>query len=411
MISTFEKLYSDNIADKTRYDRLHNEFKAFYGKKSNTSFFSSPGRSEIGGNHTDHNRGKVLAAAINLDIISEAAPNNSDVIKLKSFEYNKIDIIDISEKNKKDSEIGRSSSLIRGICSKCIDMGYNVGGFDAFTVSKVLKGSGLSSSAAFEILVVTIINHLFNDDKISPIECAKIAQFAENNYYGKPSGLMDQTACSLGGFMKIDFADPYEPTVKTINTNLSEEGYSLCIIDIGDTHSNKSREYASIPDEMKSVALQLGAGYLSQADEDEFYAKLPAIRSTCGDRAVLRAIHFFNENKRVEAQAVALEKRDMKAFLELVRQSGESSLALLQNIYSEGNPKSQGLGIALALSKQILGNNGAYRVHGGGFGGTMQAFVPKEFVNSYKAKMESVFGIGSCHTLCVRPIGSCKVEF
>ena len=410
MITTFENLYCSK-ADKTRYERLHNEFKAFYGKKNNTSFFSSPGRTEIGGNHTDHNRGKVLAAAINLDIISEAAVNNSDIIRLKSLEYNKIDIIDISEKNKKDSEIGRSASLIRGICSKCIDMGYKVGGFDAYTVSKVLKGSGLSSSAAFEVLVVTIINHLFNDDKIPPIECAKIAQFAENNYYGKPSGLMDQTACALGGFMKIDFADPYEPTVESIDMDLSEEGYSLCIIDIGDTHSNKSSEYASIPDEMKSVALYLSCGYLSQADEDEFYAKLPSIRSNCGDRAVLRAIHFFNENKRVDAQAQALQNRDMKSFLQLVRESGESSLSCLQNIYSEGNPKSQGLGIALTLSKQILGNNGAYRVHGGGFGGTMQAFVPEDFVNSYKSKIEAVFGVGSCHTLSVRPIGSCKVEF
>ena len=405
MIASFEALYGSSPFQQKRYDRLLREYEALFGKRD-VRFFSAPGRTEIGGNHTDHNRGKVLAAAIDLDIIAAAAKNGTNTIRLKSLEYSKIDVVNLDEPGKHETEFGRSASLIRGICERCRALGYQVGGFDAFTMSRVLKGSGLSSSAAFEVLVGTIISHLFNEDRISPIEIAKISQYAENVFYGKPSGLMDQTACSLGSFLEIDFEDPENPSVSQLHLDLKAEGYSLCIVDVGASHAGKSNEYAFIPSEMQQIAKMLGSETLRETSEEVFYTQISKLRESCGDRAVLRAIHFFEENRRVEAQAQALRANDLDRFFELVNASGDSSFMYLQNIYSPAETQFQGLSVALALSRKWLGTRGACRVHGGGFGGTMQAFVPNDFTEQYKEKIEAVFGKNACHILSIRPFGS-----
>ena len=409
MIACFNALYGGAEFQEKRYSRLAHEFENRFGKQEIT-YFSAPGRSEIGGNHTDHNRGKVLAAAIDLDIIAAAAKNGTNTIRLKSLEYSKIDLVNLDEPGQKEVEFGRSASLIRGICERCRQLGYRVGGFDAFTMSRVLKGSGLSSSAAFEVLVGTIISHLFNEDRISPIEIAKIAQYAENVFYGKPCGLMDQTACSLGSFLEIDFEHPENPTVEKLELDLHALGYSLCIVDVGASHAGKSNEYAFIPEEMQKIAKSLGKETLREIDEAAFYDRLASLRETCGDRSVLRAIHFFEENKRVDLEAQALRTCDLNRFFELVNASGDSSFMYLQNIYSPSETQFQGLSVALALSRRWLGGRGACRVHGGGFGGTMQAFVPNDFVSKYQEKIEAVFGKNTCHVLKIRPFGSVLVE-
>ena len=409
MITSFESLYGISEFQKKRFQRLIHEYENLFGKNK-TLYFSAPGRTEVGGNHTDHNCGKVLAAAIDLDIIASAAGNGTNTVRLKSLEYSKIDIVNLEEPGKHETEFGRSASLIRGICERCVQLGYKVEGFDAFTMSRVLKGSGLSSSAAFEVLVGTIISHLFNEDRISPIEIAKIAQYAENVFYGKPCGLMDQTASSLGSFLEIDFQNPENPTVDKLLLDLKKEGYSLCIVDVGASHAGKSNEYAFIPEEMRKIANALGKESLRETSEDLFYSCLPSLREKCGDRAVLRAIHFFEENKRVDLEAAAIKENNLPRFFELINASGDSSFMYLQNIYSPAETQYQGLSVALALTRKWLGNRGACRVHGGGFGGTMQAFVPTEYVSDYQSKIEAVFGKNTCHILSVRPFGSVQIE-
>ena len=412
MISEFKSVYADNEElQRERYASLTENFKSYFSVESDDGieYFSAPGRTEIGGNHTDHQHGRVLTAAVNLDIIAAAKKRDDCMIRLKSHEYTKFDEIDISVLEPKSMEREKSASLIRGIAARVSELGYKVGGFDCYTTSNVLKGSGLSSSAAFEVLVVTILNHFYNDDKIDPVTVAQIAQYAENVYFGKPSGLMDQTASSVGGFTAIDFNDPKKPVLEKIEFNLSDYGHKLCIVDTRGSHADLTNEYAAVPVEMKSVAEFFGKSVLREVDEIEFYKSIPALREKLGDRAVLRAIHFFDENRRAKEEADKLKEKDFDAFRALVKDSGNSSLMKLQNVFASSDPGHQGLTLALALTARLLKDRGAYRVHGGGFAGTIQAYVPDDLLDEYKTMIESVFGEGTCYVLNIRTAGGTKI--
>lgn len=410
MISHVEELYQGELAfQRKRYQEVAKGFAEFFKNTDPVEYFSAPGRSEIGGNHTDHQHGRVVAAAVNLDIIAAAQKREDGVIVLKSAEYTKYDTIDLSDLEVSECERERSASLIRGICARCKALGYQIGGFNAYTVSSVLKGSGLSSSAAFEVLVVTILNHFYNEDRIDPVTVAQIAQYAENVYFGKPSGLLDQTASSVGGFTAIDFQDPKKPVLEKIEFDLRAYGHALCVVDTGGSHADLTNEYAAIPLEMKRVAEAFGKEVLREVDENAFYENIGALRKTAGDRAVLRAIHFFYDNRTAKEEAEALKNQDFDAFLNLVRESGRSSLMKLQNVFASSNPGEQGVTLALALTERILGGRGACRVHGGGFAGTIQAYVPEDLLPAYQAQMEAVFGKGSCYILSVRAAGGTKV--
>ncbi|MEG0115122.1 MAG: galactokinase, partial [Hydrogenoanaerobacterium sp.] len=304
----------------------------------------------------------------------------------------------------------KAASLIRGTAARFLQKGYKLGGFDAYTTSDVLRGSGLSSSAAFEVLVGTMLNHSYNDGKISAVEIAQIGQYAENFYFGKPSGLMDQTASSVGGFVAIDFKDPENPIVEKVDYDFAKSGYTLCIVDTGGNHADLTCEYAAIPEEMKNVAAFFGKSVLRDVDTQAFYDKLPELRHETGDRAVLRAIHFFAENEKAKKEADALKAGDFNKFKKIVIASGESSFNCLQNVFTTQNVDEQGLSLALALTKKMLSARGAWRVHGGGFAGTIQAFVPNDMLADYKYYIEKVFGYGNCHVLSIRPVGGIKVE-
>lgn len=412
MIMKFSDLYSsDADKQKSRYQQLAEEFAAFFKNSDPVEYFSAPGRTEVGGNHTDHQHGKVVAAAVDLDIVAAAQKRDDNIIVLKSAEYEKYDQIDLTDLSVQEGEKERSASLIRGICARCKELGYEIGGFNAYTVSNVLKGSGLSSSAAFEVLVVTILNHFYNDDKISPITVAQIAQYAENVYFGKPSGLLDQTASSVGGFTFIDFQNPQKPVLEKIDLDLKKYGYVLCVVDTGGSHADLTGEYAAIPQEMKQVAAAFGKEVLRDVDETMFYKNLASLRKNLGDRAVLRAMHFFSDNRIAQEEAEALKSGDFETFKQLVIRSGRSSLARLQNVFASSNPSEQGVSLALAITENILDGKGAYRVHGGGFAGTIQAYVPEELLDEYKVGIEEVFGKDSCYVLSIRNAGGTKVEF
>ena len=408
---TFNELYgSDAARQEKRYQRILEGFSEYFGDSTGAEFFSAPGRTEIGGNHTDHNHGKVLAAAVNLDIVAAAKKTYNGIIRLKSAEYSKIDVIDLSDLSVMDTERETSASVIRGICARCHALGYNIGGFDAFTTTEVLKGSGLSSSAAFEVLVTTIISHLYNDGAIDPVLAAQISQYAENVYFGKPSGLMDQMASSVGGFSGIDFKDPAHPVIEKVDFDLTENGYALCIVDTGGNHADLTGEYAAVPQEMKAVARLLGAEVLRDADEEKLYENMASIRKEVGDRAVLRAMHFFADSRRAGEEKDALKAGDFDTFRRLILESGRSSAQQLQNVFAVVNPAEQGLSLALAVTEKLLaGKKAAWRVHGGGFAGTIQAFVPVEDVAAYKTGMEAVFGEGRCYILSIRSAGGTKV--
>lgn len=413
MITKFTDLYeaSRQEEQKARYEKIRAGFAELFGEKDVT-FISAPGRTEVGGNHTDHQHGCVLAAAVDLDIVAAAAPNGEQVMRLKSAEYSKMDEIDLTDLSVHEEEKESSAALLRGVCARCRELGYRVEGFDAYTMTQVLKGSGLSSSAAFEVVVVHAISHLFNNDAIDAVTAAQISQYAENVYFGKPSGLMDQTASSVGGFTAIDFADPSEPKFKKVDFNLAAHGYALCIVDTGGNHADLTGDYASIPVEMKQVANELGVDFLRDADESAFYARLGEIRKKTGDRAVLRAMHFFDDNRLAQEEANALAEGNLDAFLEMEIRSGRSSFMRLQNVFACSNPSEQGLSLALALSEKLLaGKKASWRVHGGGFAGTVQAFVPVEELSHYKTEMEKVFGEGTCHVLSVRRAGGTRVDF
>ncbi len=408
----FKELYGSNAEvlkqQADRYAALMDEFKATYGT-DDVELFSSPGRTEIGGNHTDHQHGRVLAGAVNLDNIAVAAKNNSNTVRIKSEGYPEFQV-DLSDLSIDESQFYTSASIVRGINARLKELGFQTGGFDACIEGRVPKGSGLSSSASFEVLIGAIISHLFNDGKLDPVENAIIGQWAENNYFGKPCGLMDQTACSVGGFITIDFKDPANPVVKALDFDFQKTGYALVITDTGGNHADLNDEYASLPIEMKSVAKELGKEVLREVSMKEVIEAIPRLREKTGDRALLRSIHFQGDNARVVEQVNALEKGDFESFLKMVVQSGYSSYMYNQNIYPVHNVEEQGVSLALALSDLVLNGKGAWRVHGGGFAGTIQAFVPEELVNQYIETLEAVFGKESCHKLFIRGKGAIRVE-
>ena len=402
------KLYVCKESAVNRYCSACDEFVKIFGVQNDVRLFSAPGRTEIGGNHTDHQHGRVLAGSVDLDVIAVVSPNDDGVIRIKSAGY-PMDEIDVSEMQVDPAENGRSSALIRGVCAAIVNNGGKIGGFNAYTTSNVLKGSGLSSSAAFEVLVANIVNGLFNEGVIDAVSIAKYSQYAENVYFGKPSGLLDQMASSVGGFTYADFNDPKDPKIEKIDLDLHKFGYTLCVVDTGGNHADLTQDYADITIECRMISNALGVDYLRDADEKAFYGKLEELRKTCNDRAILRAFHFFNEDKRVEQQRAALKAGEFEDFLKMVNASGESSYKYLQNLYSPANPSEQGLALAIALTKQYLDGKGACRVHGGGFAGTIQCYIPDEMLDGYRELIEAVFGQGSCVTLSVRPVGGCEI--
>lgn len=405
----FIMLYGETEIARTRYCESVDEFVNLYGERENVRLFSAPGRTEIGGNHTDHQHGLVLAGSVNLDVVAIVSENDEGIVRIKSKGY-KMDEVDVSDLEKKEDETGRARALVRGVLAAFKNAGYSVGGFNAYTISNVLKGSGLSSSAAFEVLVSNIVNGLFNNASVDAVSIAKYSQFAEREYFGKPCGLLDQMASSVGGFTYADFNNPQNPVVEKISLDLAASGHTLCVIDTGGNHANLTQDYADITLECKAVSECLGVQFLRDASEDEFYKNIADIRSKCGDRAVLRAMHIFNENRRVITQKSALRKGDFNTFFVCVKRSGESSYDLLQNVYSPSNSREQAISLALALTKQFLNGRGAYRVHGGGFAGTIQCYIPNKIFDDYKRMIEAVFGDGSCVKLFVRPVGGYELK-
>ena len=378
-------------------------FAAAFGG-SPARYFSAPGRTEIGGNHTDHQRGRVLAGAVNLDTVAAVRVNGTNTIRILSKGY-PMSVVDLENLTPVKSEINSTPALIRGVAARFAQLGCEVKGFDAYCESTVLPGSGLSSSAAYEVLIGTIINHLFFDGKISQPEIAMIGQYAENVFFGKPCGLMDQMASAVGNLVTIDFYDKDHPAIEPVDFDFAACGHALCIIDSGADHADLTDEYAAIPGEIKAVAAYFGKEVLTQIEEKDFFAAIPALRKTCGDRAVMRAIHFYQENARVPQQVAALREGDFDAFLRLVKQSGYSSYMYLQNVIPAGYKEHQDVAVALALCEHYLNGRGAYRVHGGGFAGTVQAFVPFDILDSFVAGMDAVLGEGACHVLSIRPQG------
>ena len=391
---------------QARYIKAIEKYIDLYGDEE-IEIYSAPGRSEVGGNHTDHQHGCVLAAAVNLDAIAVVG-KVENTIKVLSDDFD-IAPIDLNDLEKKESEVGTSEALIRGVCARLKELGYEVGGFNAFITSDVLMGAGLSSSAAFETIIGTIISGLYNDMKIDPVLIAQVGQYAENVYFNKPCGLMDQCASSVGSLINIDFKDVEKPVVVKVDVDFSKFGHSLCIVDVHASHADLTDDYAAVPYEMKKVAQFFGKEFLREVDEKDFYNQLVAVRKEVGDRAILRAIHLFNENKRVEKAVSSLKNNDFDTFKQVIKDSGDSSYKYLQNVYSNKYPDNQAVSLALALSEGILENHGVCRVHGGGFAGTIQAFVEDEYVDHYKEEIEKYFGEGSCHVLKVRKFGGMKV--
>jgi len=410
-LGAYAHLYSDIQDQSARYIAAIESFTAIYGDERDVYLFSVPGRSEVEGNHTDHNHGCVLAAAIDRDIIAVVSPTENGIIRLKSEGYDE-DVVSLEKCNDPAAFADFSSaSLIAGTVGAFRERGYSVGGFDAYTVNRVLKGSGLSSSAAFEVMIGNILNYVYNEGKIANEELAKIAQYAENVYFGKPCGLMDQMACAVGGFVFIDFADPKDPIIEPIRFSLSDEGFVLAIVNTGGNHADLNADYASVPTEMKSVASYFGKDVLRSVSEAEIIANAPVLRRTVGDRAILRALHFVRENARVQKTAALLKKGDVDGFLESIIASGNSSFKYLQNVYTNKNVEEQGLSLALAVAEGALEGKGcAYRVHGGGFAGTTQAFVRHEYAEEYALLMDAVFGEGACMMLAVRPEGAIEIK-
>ncbi len=391
------------ILGHERIAALDAGFAAAFGGKPER-YFSAPGRTEISGNHTDHQRGRVLAAAVNLDMQAAVRLNGTSIIRIHSQGFPE-NVVDLSELTPRDDELNTTQALIRGVAARFVQLGCPVSGFDAYMESTVLPGSGLSSSAAYEVLIGTVINHLFFDCKATQPEVAMIGQYAENVFFGKPCGLMDEMASAVGGMVTIDFACADEPVITPVDFDFAACGHALCIIDSRASHADLTDEYAAIPNELKTVCAHFGKDVLRQIDEQDFYAAIPTLRSKCGDRAVMRAIHFYQENARVPVQVEALRAGDFDKFLELEKQSGYSSYMYLQNVIPAGYTAHQDMAIALALCEKYLGGRGAYRVHGGGFAGTVQAFVPMDLLEQFRAGIDGVLGDGACHVLSIRPEG------
>lgn len=396
----------DINAYRTRATEVMNGFEKTFGVKEDTlaALCSAPGRTEICGNHTDHQHGHVLAAAVNLDFLACVSPNGTQTVHFQSEGW-PMTTVDLSDLKQQEAEKETTASLVRGVMAELAKAGYTIGGFDMYAVSNVLPGSGLSSSAACEILLGVAGNHLFCQDELDAVTLAKIGQKAENQYFGKPSGLMDQTASSVGDAVAIDFADPSAPIVRSVTANLEELGLALCIVDCGADHAALTGEYASIPREMEKVAAFFGKKVLREVQEEEVLKAMPQLRRAVGDRAVLRALHFYADDRRAVEEADALERRDRDAFLQLVKESGRSSWELLQNITPAGAVEAQDMAIALEAAEIALNGKGACRVHGGGFAGTIQAFVPTESISEFCEKMELMLRKGCCHVLNIRPTG------
>ncbi|MDX2196303.1 MAG: galactokinase family protein [Cytophagales bacterium] len=408
----FQNLYGTQqvLPQRQRYLQLIHLFENMFAVQNKAAFYSTPGRTEIGGNHTDHNAGRVLAAAVSLDMVALAEPTNNGIIHIISEGYDAI-IININDLSKNDNEKFTSTSIIRGICSRFIQLGYKIGGFNAVLSGQVPKGSGLSSSAAFEVLIVSVLNDMYNSNEIDPVTAAKISQYAENEYFGKPCGLMDQTTCSVGGMVAIDFKDFNNPVVKKMQSNLTQSGYSLVIVNTGGNHADLNDDYIALEHEMKSVASYFDKNVLRHVTLEQLFANIKPIRAKHGDRAVLRALHFLQDDRRVAAQVVAVESNNLQEFFKLVIESGDSSWKYCQNCYSVKHPEEQGIPTALIIASHILAGDGAWRVHGGGFAGTIQAFVPTARVDLFVQNMDQVFDKGCCYIVQIRNEGAVNVKF
>ena len=407
----FAELYGtqNHVIEKQqqRYERTVQTFHEFFPTRTDIKIYSAPGRTEIGGNHTDHQRGIVLAGAVNLDVIGIVSFHDEGIARVKSEGYPlaEIPLRDFTPNSNDDG----TTALVKGVIAKFIEKGVTVGGFDMYTTSDVICGGGISSSAAFETLVGTVVNLKYNNGNSTPFEIAQYGQFAENVFFGKSCGLLDQTVSSYGGLVSIDFKDLNAPVIEKVDFDFEKYGYTLCITDTKSSHENLTGDYVAIREEMKQIADCFECEVLSEVNEKEFYHFLPNIRKFCSDRAIMRAMHFFAETKRAHEEAVALKNKDIDLFLRLVNESGISSGNLLQNLFSNNTPTEQAIPLAIAMSKSILGNKGAVRVHGGGFAGTIQAFVPTEMVKEYKDSIERIFGDGSCHQMKIRPVGGIEI--
>ena len=399
-------LYDNLDAARQRIAKLLDGFQQSFGvdEEIPVVLCSAPGRTEIGGNHTDHQHGRVLAGAVDLDFIACVAVNGTGTIRFQSEGWPMVEV-ELDTLDPKEEEKESTAALVRGMAAQAAERGYTVRGFDVYATSSVLPGSGLSSSAACEVLLGVIENHLFCSGAIDPVTIAQMGQKAENIHFGKPCGLMDQTASSVGGAVTIDFADPAVPVVRALQVDLDSLGYALCIIDSGADHADLTDEYAAVPQEMRAVAAHFGKEVLREVSEADLLRDLPALRKAVGDRAVLRAFHFLADNERVVKQADALAAGDMDTFLALVNESGRSSWELLQNITPAGAVQHQDMAVALTVAQRALGGRGACRVHGGGFAGTIQAFVPLDILSAFRSEVEGALGTGCCHVLRIRPVG------
>lgn len=395
------------VLTKDQQQVLNAGFLAEFGRKPER-YFSAPGRTEIGGNHTDHQRGRVLAAAVNLDTQAAVAVNGTREVRILSKGY-PLCVVSLDTLVPQQAEINTTPALVRGVCARFAQLGCPVEGFDAYCESTVLPGSGLSSSAAFEVLIGTIVNGLFFEGKVSQPEIAQIGQYAENVFFGKPCGLMDQTASAVGNLVTIDFGDKDHPVIEPVDFDFSSCGHALCIIDSQASHADLTDEYAAIPGELKQVCAYFGKEVLTQVPEAEFCAAIPALRKCCPDRAILRAIHVYQDNARVPQQVQALREGNFDKFLTLVKQSGHSSYMYLQNVIPAGYIEHQDVAVALALCEHYLQGRGAYRVHGGGFAGTVQAFVPFDLLEEFRSGLDAALGEGACHVLSIRPQGGVEM--
>ena len=395
-------------AQRSRYKSLLEGLTKTFGPYTHAAVFSAPGRTEIGGNHTDHQHGIVLAGSTDLDVIAAVVPNGENVIRLQSEGF-PMDVVGLDSLEPREEEKNTSASLIRGVAAWFQSQGCKLEGFNAYTTSSVFKGSGLSSSAAFEVLLGNIINELFFAGQCSPVRIAQTGQYAENVYFGKPSGLLDQMASSVGGMVTIDFRDNASPVVERLDFDFASAGHALCIIDSGADHADLTDEYAAVTRELKDICVHFGRDVLREVPEADFFAALPELRRKAGDRAVLRAVHIYNDNRHVEGEVAALRKNDFQTFLQLVKQSGLSSWRYLQNVVPAGYTHHQEGAVALALCERLLDGQGACRVHGGGFAGTVQAFVPLDMLQGFQNEIERVLGARSCHVLTIRPVGGVRL--
>ena len=395
---------AETASEAARYTAVLDGLEKTFGSHAEAGLYSAPGRTEIGGNHTDHQHGRVLAGSVNIDMIAAAAPNDKNQLRVQSEGYD-LCVIDLNDLEARKEEENTTAALLRGECAAFTQRGAKLAGLDIYISSNVPKGSGVSSSAAFEVLIGVILNDCFMTEKVSPIAIAQIGQWAENVYFGKPCGLMDQMASSVGNIITIDFASPAKPVVEPVAVDFSKAGLALCILDSGADHADLTDEYAAIPAECRAVAAVCGGEVLRDVPFETFLAKLPECRRQCGDRAVLRAFHVYADNDRVAKQVAALHDGDFDTFLRLVNESGRSSWEYLQNVIPAGYKEHQEVGVTIAAAKHLLGDKGAVRVHGGGFAGTVQAFVPVEMLDEFKAGMEAILGEGRCHVLSIRPEG------